>query len=213
MRHLFLFTALVSQLLLPSSHAAAQETITPEPQVTVLSPSPGQALQGTILISGEIILEGFLHAEVSFSYADDDRDTWFVIHEFEGPEPDGQNVEWNTTTLTDGEYNLRIIVTTDEEQSITYVPGLRVRNYTAIETDTPVPTSTSAPADTPAPTMMPTLTTTPVPNTATPLPPNPAQLNSQDITMSLAKGGIFALGILAIFGIYQFARNRRRRDE
>ena len=48
-------------------------------QVVILSPQTGQALQGTIIIIGENKLEDALRIELSFSYAENSRDTWFLI--------------------------------------------------------------------------------------------------------------------------------------
>jgi len=213
MRRLLPIITLVVPLLFPSLGVTAQET-TPIPlaEIIVLSPVPGQALQGNILITAEINLEEYISAELSFSYADDPRDTWFLIHEIKEPVNEGLSVEWDTTILTDGEYTLRVIVITEQDQYSKIVPGIRVRNYSAIETNTPVPTSTPAPADTLMPTATLTSTITPVPLTPTPLPPNPAQLNIRDIGLSIGKGVLFALAALALFGIYVFIRNRRRRD-
>jgi hypothetical protein len=203
---------LVFPLFIPSLGVAAQES-TPVPQalIIVLSPVPGQALQGNILIKAEINLENYISAELSFSYTDDPRNTWFLIHEIKKPTNEGLNVEWDTTILTDGDYTLRVFVITEQDQYSKIVPGLRVRNYSAIETHTPVPTSTPAPADTLMPTETLTSTITPVPLTPTPLPPNPAQLNFRDIGLSIGKGVLFSLVALALFGIYVFIRNRRRR--
>ena len=213
MRRLLPIITLVVPLLFPSLGVTAQES-TPIPlaEIIVLSPVPGQALQGNILITAEINLEEYISAELSFSYADDPRDTWFLIHEIKEPVNEGLSVEWDTTILTDGEYTLRVIVITEQDQYSKIVPGIRVRNYSAIETNTPVPTSTPAPADTLMPTATLTSTITPVPPTPTPLPPNPAQLNIRDIGLSIGKGVLFALAALALFGIYVFIRNRRRRD-
>ena len=214
MRSLLFFISLLATLMYPWLIVNAQETtITPNTQVTILSPSSGQILQGTILILGEINIEEPLSVELSFSYTDDRRETWFIIHEVEGTIPREINFEWDTTTITDGQYTLRLLVRTDQDQIIAFVPGLRVRNYSAIETNTPVPTSTPAPADTHAPTNTATMTQTPVLFTPTPLPPNPAQINTRDIGMSIGKGGIVVISIFAILGIYQYIRNRNRRDE
>jgi hypothetical protein len=179
-------------------------------QATILSPEPGQALQGTILIIGEINTEDALKIELSFSYADNPRDTWFLIREIEESIPQEISLEWDTNILTDGDYTLRMVVTTGEDQFITTVPGLRVRNYSMIETSTPHPTATPAPEDTRAPTVTPTMTITPIPLTTTPLLPNPAQINSSDIGLSIGKGAAAAVGLFAILGLYQFVRNRSR---
>ena len=205
---------LVFPLLFPSLGVTAQEsTPVPQAQIIVLSPVPGQALQGNILITAEINLEEYKSAELSFSYADDPRDTWFLIHEIKEPINEGLKIEWDTTILTDGEYTLRVIVITEQDQYSKIVPDIRVRNYSAIETHTPVPSSTPAPADTLTPTETMTSTITPVHPTPTPLPPNPAQLNFRDIGLSIGKGVLFALAALALFGIYVFIQNRRRRGQ
>ena len=213
MRGLLSIITLVSPLLFPSMGVAAQETTpSPQTQIIVLSPVPGQALQGNILITAEINLDEFLSAELSFAYADDPRDTWFLIKEIREPSVDGLNVEWDTTILTDGEYTLRVTVITDQDQFTGIVPGIRVRNYSMIETSTPVPTSTPAPADTLMPAATSTSTITPLPFTPTPLPPNPAQLNIREIGISIGRGVLVAFGVLALFGLYLYIRNRRRRD-
>jgi hypothetical protein len=214
MRTLIFFFSLVATLMYPWLIVNAQEaTITPQIQVMILSPNPGQALQGTILILGDINVEDPILVELSFTYSDDQRETWFLIHEIEDSVPGEINFEWDTTTITDGQYTLRLLVRTDQDQIIALVPGLRVRNYSAIETNTPDPTSTPAPADTHAPTATATTTLTPVPFTPTPLPPNPAQIDTRDIGMSIGKGGIVVISLFAILGIYQYIRNRSRRDE
>ena len=179
-------------------------------QVIIISLEPGQALQGKVLIIGEVDTDGALKFELSFSYAENPRDTWFLIHEIEEPIPGEFNLEWDTNKLTDGQYTLRAVLTTSDDRFISTVPGLRVRNYSVIETTTPQPTATPAPEDTQAPTVTSTMTVTPVPHTATPLPPNPAQINTRDIGSSIGKGAAAAFGLFAIFGLYQYVRNRRR---
>lgn len=198
-------------LLLPSLVVDAQEiTDSSVSQAIIISPEPGQALQGTILIIGEVYLEDVRKIELSFSYAENPRHTWFLIEEIENNISQQVNLEWDTNALTDGQYTLRMVVTTSEEQFSTFVPGLRVRNYSVIETSTPHPTATPAPEDTLSPTVTPTMTITPIPPTATPLPPNPAQINSRDIGLSIGKGAAVAVGLFAVFGLYTFVRNRSR---
>ena len=134
MRFLFLIFVVVTRLISPSLVIRAQEAMSTAEVIDIfLSPTPGQALQGIILIEGEYPADGVSNVELSFSYKDDPRDTWFLIHEIFSPEDPRLSVEWDTTTLTDGVYTLRIIVTTDHEVFIDYVADLRIRNYTAVE--------------------------------------------------------------------------------
>lgn len=192
----------------------AQEiTDSSESQVIITSPMPGQALQGTTLIVGEVKTDNPIKLELSFSYEDDSRDTWFLIHEINEAIPQEFNLTWDTNTFTDGQYTLRAVLTTSEGQFISTVSGLRVRNYSAIETSTPNPTTTPAPEDTISPTITPTMTSSPIPNTSTPLPPNPAQIDTRDIGLSLAKGAVATIGIFTVFGLYRYVRTRRRNTE
>jgi carbohydrate-binding DOMON domain-containing protein len=71
-----------------------------------------------------------------------------------------------------------------------------VRNYTPVETPTPAPTAI-------LPTLTPTDTLTPTPfPTPTPLPVNPAVLTQADISTSLVYGGLGAVILIIILGIY-----------
>jgi hypothetical protein len=213
MRFLLFIFVVVTRLMSPSLVIRAQEAISTAEVIDIfLSPTPGQALQGIILIEGEYPADGISNVELSFSYKDDPRDTWFLIHELLSPEDPRLRVEWDTTTLTDGVYTLRIIVTTDQEVFIDYVADLRIRNYTAVETDTPAPITTNALEATIEATLIPTQTATPVLITATPLPTNPAQISSADIGLSIGKGVLIAFALLGIFGLYQYVRNRRRKQ-
>jgi len=214
MRYLTLLVLFTSLLLVPVRDSAAQESDPTEdvPQVAINSPTTGQALQGTISVTGHTSVKGFLHAELSFAYTQDLTDTWFLIYESDKPVSAGELTQWDTSTITDGEYNLRLVVTLEDGSHLpTQATNLRVRNYTPIETNTPESTVTHAPGDTLVPTITPTPTVTPVPPTATPLPPNPAQITPQDILVIIGKGILVAFGFFALMGIYQLIRSATRR--
>ena len=184
---------------------------TPGP-VQFSSPLAGQALQGSVPVILDSAGETFQGAELTFTYQVGSADTWFLIYESAEPVSGGELVQWDTTTLTDGEYALRLVLTSpDGSQTTLVVPNLRVRNYTAVETGTPVPTNTSAPGDTPVPSSSPTPSSTPIPATGTPLPPNPAQITNQAIASSLAKGALGAIAALSLLGAYTVLRNALRR--
>ena len=214
MRSWFFKAALVILIILPMSRGQAQEaTITPGDQLVFISPNPGQALQGTVLIVAESNFDSPANIQLSFSYADDPRETWFLIQEFQEISQQELRVEWNTTTITDGNYVLRLSAQLDQGMTAVYRDGLRVRNYTVVETNTPVPTFTPAPQDTSVPTATPIKTSTAVPPTATELPPNPAQITNVDIWGSILQGALITLSLFVILGVIQFFRQRRRRKE
>jgi len=208
-------------LFLVPPWAAAQETQPTSGGVKIDSPLGGEAIQGQVVITGSTALEDFFSAELSFAYTDDPRGTWFLIDENFNPVVAGPLAEWDTFLLTDGNYDLRLVVTlVDGSKEVVVVEGLRVRNYTQVETSTPtstpLPTATGTPAPTPltptnTPTITPTPTSTPIPPTTTPLPPNPAQLSAGAITNGFLRGIAGAFVSFLLLGIYLSIRIGRRR--
>lgn len=206
-------------LAVPVSVGYAQQdtpTATPMPAlVHITFPADSQALKGKVAITGNTRIQGFSSSELSFSYSDNPTGTWFLIQISSQAVDDGVLVEWDTSTITDGVYDLQLEVDLLSGESIIYtVSKLRVRNYTPVETETPTPvtpTSTPLPGDTPIPTATSTPTETPVPPTRTALPPNPAQVTRQDLGISLGKGALFTLGLFALMGIYFSVKTIRRR--
>ncbi|MBK5108636.1 MAG: hypothetical protein JJE12_10915 [Anaerolineales bacterium] len=214
MRIFWILAILVITIILPMHSVRAQEdSITESEQLVIISPDPGQALQGTVLVLGETGFDAPTNVRLSFSYRDDPRNTWFIIQEFQRVVQQELRYEWDTTTITDGDYTIRLFTETEQGEHVDYVEGLRVRNYTAVETSTPVPTSTPAPQDTLAPTITPTRTITAIPPTATALPPNPAQITTNDVWYSILQGALITLGLFAILGVIQVIRRRRNKNE
>ena len=169
----------------------------------ILSPQPGEVLQGMVTIRGSSNETGFLSSEVDFAYSGDTTGTWFLVGTDNQPVDSDTLATWDTTTITDGNYNLRLrVYLSDGTHLDAIVPNLRVRNYTPVETPTSAPTALQ-------PTLTPTETLTPTPfPTPTPLKANPAVLNSVDISTSLAYGGLAAFILLIIVGIYFWLRRR-----
>jgi hypothetical protein len=173
------------------------------PQPTISDPQPGQAIQGKVDIIGSTNIDGLQFSEIEFAYVNNPTNTWFLIQRIEEPVNEGILSQWDTTTISDGTYDLRVTVyLEDGSQSVTTISGVRVRNYTPIETNTPTATSTPQPGDTPDPTDTPTPTNTPIPPTNTPLPENPAQLSKLELTYSLTIGALFTFGGFLVIGFY-----------
>jgi len=173
------------------------------PEPVIKTPGPGDVLQGTITITGSDAVAGFLSSELAFAYVGDVTATWFPIAVSSSPVEAGTLATWDTNTITDGNYSLRLRVYLDNGTSLdVMVSSLRVRNYTAIETPTPGPTAVK-------PTLTPTVTLTPTPfPTPTALPPNPAVLTSVDVSTSIAYGGAAAMVILFVIGTYLWLRRK-----
>jgi hypothetical protein len=175
----------------------------PGSQVSIRSPQVGEALQGQVTITGTSDVAGFVSAEVSFSYTNDPTGTWFLIAARSQPVAQGTLAVWDTTTITDGLYTLRLRVTLGDDSHVdATIPDLRVRNYTPVETSTPTVVPVQA---TPIPND--TATATPFP-TPTALPPNPAALSQSGIYASLGYGVVGALLFFLIIGLFAWARRR-----
>ncbi len=221
-RKIWLLTALLL-LILPQKTILGQDSgpDSGDPNVAIDSPAGGEALQGLVRISGSANPDGFSAFELSFRFTGDDRGAWFLIAEGNSPVEEGELAEWDTFLITDGDYDLRLAVSQAGGGLLeATVEGLRVRNYSAVETSTPtpIPSPTASPtvdptADFVPPTVTPTPTeagSAPPPATLTPLPTNPAQISGGEISYSLARGAAGVLAAFILLGMYASIRNARR---
>lgn len=200
MRRALAFLTLL--LLLTPSAVSAQAA------VAITSPASGQILTGVVTITGTSAVDGFISAELDFTYTGDTTGTWFLVAPVQ-PVTDGVLAEWDTTAITDGDYNLRLRITlADGTYLDVLVSNLLIRNYTP--TDTPVPTSTvpptltpvlPTPTITPSPTATLTPTSTPLP-TPTALPENSAILPANEILTSIVYGGLSATVLFLLLALY-----------
>lgn len=164
----------------------------------IRAPLGGEALQGSIAVEGSTG-ENIQSAELSYAY--EDGNDWFLLFQTSTP-VDGVFSWWDTTLISDGDYQLRLVVIyKDGVQTETIVHGLRVRNYSLVETATP-----ALQTETPQMTEMaatPTATPTPAPVfTATAMPANPLTIHYDDLRKSAATGVFIAgivIGLLVIF--------------
>jgi len=169
----------------------------------IAAPAEGDALQGSVSVTGTSQVEGFASSELAFAYHDDPTGSWFLIAVSSQPVTDGSLGTWDTTSISDGTYDLRLrVVLADGNSLQAIVRNLRVRNYTPVETPTPtavIPEATPLPTVTPTPTPFPTPTV---------MPTNPAVLSTGAVATSLGLGGLVALVLFAILGIYLRARRK-----
>jgi hypothetical protein len=204
-----------AQVEQPTATGTPGVTLSPAP-ASIQSPAAGQALQGRVIIQGNTAVAGFISSELNFAYSDSPLDTQFLINATDKPVSNGNLAEWDTSTITDGVYDLHLTVALENGNSVTVtIPKLRVRNYTTIETNTPTPvtpTATTVPGDTPIPSATPTPTQTPIPPTATALAANPVEITDQDVNLSLGKGALLSLGLFALIGVYVSIKNLRKRN-
>jgi hypothetical protein len=192
---------------LPLQRALAQAetpTATPTPvAVKILSPGSGEAVQGSVSIPLIADMLGLIRVELYFGYSGDPTNTWFLLASFQEPVHEGTQVQWDTTLISDGDYDLYLVVTSSDGSTQTdRVERVRVRNYSPVETNTPAPTLTPAPGELPTSTSTPQPSITPIPPTSTPLPPNPAEITPLQTITSLGIGAAAAIGALSLLGIY-----------
>lgn len=198
-RILILLSAVFFLTIGPAQPVSAQAVSAP----SITQPKLGEALQGVVTINGSTDVPGFLSSEISFSYSGDPTGTWFLIGQANHPVSEAALATWDTTSITDGAYTLRLrVYLSDGSFQDAFVFRLRVRNYTPIETPTPAPTSVQ-----PTQTAMATLTPTPYP-TPTGMPTNPAVLTPANVSLTLGYGGLGAVLLLALMGVYLWLRRK-----
>jgi hypothetical protein len=198
----FLLILVFSSLL----HAQAQEEEPLSAEIHI--PLAGEALQGNVAIEATTAIGGMEAWSLSFAYRDDTTNTWFLIAEGTLAVVEDVIAQWNTNTITDGIYGLKLSIDLDNGEVINLiVPDIRIRNYSPIETSTPTITPTKDPA---SDTATPTLTITPYPPTPTPLPNNPVEISSTDISNNLIYGVIVTLVLFLLLGLYTSIRRTLR---
>lgn len=189
--------------------AQFRATLTPTLQpISLRAPLAGEVLQGSVSIVVDTDVPGFRSAELSFAYSGDPTGVWFLIAESNSPVREAGMTTWDTSMITDGEYDLRLVVTYDDrDRSEVIVPGLRVRNYSAVETGTPAPSPTLDPG---LPTRTLTATASPPAPTPTPLPTNPAIPGPGRTQTSLGLGIGLTVALFGALGFYLARRTARR---
>jgi hypothetical protein len=173
----------------------------------------GQAVQGAVVIRGSTAVEGFQSSEIDFASTGDPIQTWFLVQESNTPIQDGILAIWDTSAITDGDYNLRLLIyKTDGSRSVVSVSGLQVRNYTTMVSGTPSPTvmyvtlGPGTPTSTPTPQDTPTPSLTPLPSTPTPLPANPAEITAPQALSTFGEGAALSIGLFILLGAYMGIR-------
>lgn len=199
-------------LVIGPFRASAQEEVEPIPDISILSPVVGQAVRGSFPVVVDTSTQGFASAELSFAYEGSHQETWFLIGQSDQQLSNAVMEEWDTTLLTDGIYRMRLLVSLrNGDQLASIVNGVRVRNYTPVETETPTPSATAAPMSTPVPTGTPVPSATSIPATPTPLPENPLVFTRQDIGINFLRGAAGGFAFIVLIGLYLSARNLFRK--
>jgi hypothetical protein len=179
---------------------AAQAT----PPIAITSPAPNEILRGQVTITGKVDVPSFVSAQLDFAYASNPTNTWFTIQTFSQPITDSTLATWDTTSITDGDYILRLHVNLEDStsQEVTvpvkigndFVPTPTLEPTSTPETDTVLIPTPFLLAASPTPTEVPR-------STPTALPANPVSLRQNQIYASLGRGALVILGLFALAGI------------
>ena len=180
---------------------AAQE----EPPIAITSPLAGDVLRGEVTITGTTDIPNFFSAQLDFSYASNPTGTWFAIQTLSQPVTDSTITTWETTSISDGAYVLRLRVNLLDNTFQEITVPIQIGNDVAPLTPMVVPTATLNAVEVQIPTPFllaasPTPTTPPR-STPTALPTNPASLGQSAIYASLGRGALVILGLFAISGL------------
>jgi len=180
---------------------AAQDS----PSFAITSPAPEEVLRGEVTITGSTNIPNFIFAQLDFAYASNPTDTWFNIQTFSQPVAHSMLAVWDTTSINDGDYVLRLRVTLEDGTFQEVMVPVVVMNDIPLSTPTAIP-PTSTPeiaVQIPTPFLLaasPTPTDLPRP-TPTMLPPNPASLGQNEIYGSLGRGALVMIGLFALAGL------------
>ena len=168
-------------------------------------PAQGDVLEGIVEIRGSIPEADFSSARIQFSYSGDET-TWFLISRVEKPVKDDLLAIWDTSTITDGQYQLRLIVRTkDGGRKEVVVPDILVANYSPSPTETPGFEKTMLP-QTPVNTEKTEVVISP-----TFLSANPAVIEDNEIRAAILTGGLVGIVFVIIIIISNTLHNFKTR--
>jgi hypothetical protein len=175
--------------------------------LAISSPAPEEALRGEVTITGSMAVPGFVLAQLDFAYATASQptDSWFSIQTFSEPIADSALAVWDTTSISDGNYvlRLRVILADNTFQEVT-VP-VSVVNDLPLSTPTAVPPTATPEIAVQIPTsflLAASSTPTDLPRaTPTMLPANPAALGGNQIYGSLGRGALVMIGLFIFAGL------------
>ena len=193
LRSIIYISAILASIMTPSSALAQAPGY-----ADITHPQQGESIFGLVTIEGSAAHPSFAYYELFFAYQPNPSDTWFpIMQPIQTPVTDGRLGIWDTTGITDGNYQLRLIVWLENGNSLqAIVSDLRIRNTTP--TETPAATKPAA-----------LLSPSPVVPTDTPLPtqiPSSGNIGSSRVMQAFLTGGIVCLVSLLSLGGFIIVR-------
>ena len=171
--------------------------------LVISSPTEGEVVEGIVEIRGNLPANDFQSARLAYAYAGDAEKEWFLISKLDQPGEDLLLAAWDTTTITDGVYQLRLILKTTTGEKVNVITqNITVANYSSPEdvhdlSETVIPVLPTA-----------ELATYGLRSTPTPLAPNPAAISLVETRSVLIKGGMAGIGIIIFVKILSLIKNK-----
>ncbi len=177
--------------------------------VRIQSPVDGEYLQGTIQIIGTVTGTGLETAEISFRYQASQSKSWFVIHKTTTPVVNDIIATWDTSTIADGAYQIRVLAVYEKgRRQEEIISDLNVRNYTPfdpIKTENPEVISTeNLPNQIATVESIPTLKPSP-----SAMPTNEMIISPSQFTTTAIQGAILGVLFLLVLALYIIIRSRK----
>lgn len=167
------------QTVLPLPTAAC-DLNTDLPVARIASPAEGSTLTGTVTILGAASASSFDSYQLEYAPSGSNNFT-LIAGPVRTQQPNQNSTlgEWNTTTVPNGQYTLRMTMNSQSGGFVRHAITVNVQN----PTPTPPPSPTPAPTITTAPVVVPTATTIPFfPTPAAPIPSGPEIQNGGEAT-------------------------------
>lgn len=180
-------------LLLGGQFSAKQVSNMPE----ISYPLAGEVVEGIVEIRGSIPEAGFESARLAYAYDGVEEVNWFLIQKIDMPVQDAVLGAWDTTTITDGTYQIRLVIR-DESGAKTelVVDGIQVANYSPSDGTTENQEETII--------VVPSVMASPEPVDPTPtmLPLNPATITESELHSTVQRGLMIGLGLVVLIGLW-----------
>jgi hypothetical protein len=96
----------------PATTATAAATGCIPGQIDITSPKPGVQIQGAIALKGTATIPNF--GFYKYEFAPIGTETWAAIQASRKPVQDGDLGTWDTSAITTGDYQLRLVVTDNQ---------------------------------------------------------------------------------------------------
>lgn len=176
------------------------------PGLYITSPENGAVVEGVVEIRGSVPEENFSSAELLYAYAQSEIETWFLIKRIDNVIQDDVLAAWDTTTITDGVYRLKLVMRAqDGSENAVFVENIQVSNYSRAEgsTDGEQPKQTTTPLA-----VINNQYVTPSINATA---GNPASIYINEVRQIVVVGVFLAFISLGMLALYTSIQHRRRR--